>query len=115
MNLQKTILSLLFFIIASLTVFAQKDVDNQVNDLIKKDNIMLTENDKSLELSGEQETKAKELYKALLVSENDISKSKKKKEAYKKAMKSKRRETIESIKSLLTPKQLAAYNAYGAK
>ena len=115
MNLQKTILSLLFFIITSATVFAQKDIDNQVNDLIQQDNVMLTEHDKSLKLSEEQEVKIKELYKALILLETETSKSKRKKEEYKKTIASKRIEIMQSKKSLLTSKQLAAYDAYGAK
>lgn len=115
MNLQKTILSLLFFIITSSAVFAQKDIDTQINDLIKEDNIMLTETDKSLKLSEEQEVKFKEIYKTLFVFKAETSKSKKKKEAYKEALKSKLLEIMQSKKSLLTPKQLAAYDAYDAK
>ncbi len=115
MNLQKTILSLLFFVITSSAVFAQKDVDNQINDLIQYDNVKLTGHDKSLKLSETQESKAKELYKALILFQSETSKSKKKKVAYKEELKTKRMETINAVKSLLTPKQLAAYNAYGAK
>lgn len=115
MNLQKTILSLLFFIITSVTVFAQNDIDNQVNDLIQQDNVMLTEKDKSLKLTKDQEVKIREIRKALILLESEAPKSKKKKEEFKKTMKPKRIEAIESIKSLLTPKQLEAYNSYGAK
>ncbi|MDO5980538.1 hypothetical protein [Flavivirga spongiicola] len=115
MNLQKTIMSLLFFIITSSAVFAQKDIDSQINDLIKEDNIMLTETDKSLKLSEEQEVKIKEIYRALIVFKNETSKSKKKKGVYKKALTSKLMETMQEKKDLFTPKQLAAYDAYDAK
>ncbi|MDD7885781.1 hypothetical protein [Flavivirga sp. 57AJ16] len=115
MNLQKTIMSLLFFIITSSAVFAQQDIDDQINDLIKEDNVMLTETDKSLKLSEEQEAKFREIYRSLIVFKTETSKSKKKKEAYKNALMSKLKETMTSKKSLLTQKQLAAYNAYGAK
>ena len=115
MNLQKTILSLLFFIITSSAVFAQKDFDTQINDLIKQDNIMLTETDKSLKLSEEQEVKIKEIYRTLFVFKAETSKSKKKKGVYKEALKTKRRETINSVKSVLTAKQVVAYNSYDAK
>ncbi len=115
MNLQKTILSLLFFVITSSAVFAQKDIDTKVNDFIQRDNVMLTENDKSLKLSEIQQAKAKEIYKALILFQAETSKSKKKKEGYKKELQAKRIETLDAIKKMLTSKQLAAYNAYGAK
>ncbi|NMH88285.1 hypothetical protein [Flavivirga algicola] len=115
MNLQKTILSLLFFVITSSAVFAQSDVDAKVNDLIQQDNVMLTGKDKSLKLSKTQEAQAKELYKALVLFQAETSKSKKKKDTYKKELRAKRGETLDAIKSLLTSKQLAAYDAYGAK
>ncbi|TGV03993.1 hypothetical protein [Flavivirga rizhaonensis] len=116
MNLQKTILSLLFFIIASSVTFAQQDVDSQINDLIKKDNVMLTENDKSLKLTEEQTLKLKEAYKKLVLFENDLPRSKKKKkEAYREAMTPILSETMAYKRSLLTSKQLAAYNAYDAR
>ncbi|GAA3641936.1 hypothetical protein [Flavivirga jejuensis] len=108
MNLQKTMLSLLFFITVSATAFAQKGIDSQVNDLIKKDNLELTINDKSLKLSKKQEAKLRELYKELLTLEKEAPKSKKKKETFNKKIEEKRKKTYAAKNDLLTPKQKQA-------
>ncbi|WP_406683847.1 hypothetical protein N1F78_14315 [Seonamhaeicola sp. MEBiC1930] len=115
MNTKKNILSFLFLLMTSSVVFAQNNIDSQINNLIKRDNIMLTESDKNLELSKEQINKAKEIYKGMILYENKASKSERKSNAFMKKMAAKLVETKQAIKSLLTPEQLSVYNAYGAK
>ncbi|MDO5971074.1 hypothetical protein Q4Q35_14800 [Flavivirga aquimarina] len=112
MNLQKTILSLLFLIMTSATVFAQKHIDTQVNNFIQEYNDMLTEKDKSLKLSEAQEAKARELYKSLAILESKAPKSEKKKQAFVEEMKPKRREIMRSIWGLFTPEQTKAFKSH---
>ncbi len=115
MNLRKITMMLLFFMATSLTAFAQKGIDSEVNKHIEYDNVKLTHSDKSLKLTPEQTAKAIEIYKTLVAYENGLSKSKKKKGAYKEEIMDKRIEADDAFKKLLTPKQLKAYTSYGDK
>ncbi|AUP77309.1 hypothetical protein C1H87_00675 [Flavivirga eckloniae] len=97
----------------SATVFAQKSVDAQITDLIKRDNTLLTEKDTSLKLTEAQEAKVREIYKELVVVLDKAPKSKKKQQEFEKTVLPKREETLNAVLSLLTPKQLEAYNTNG--
>ena len=114
MNLQKITLVLLFIIVSS-TVFAQEELDSQIKHYTETVNIRLTKNNENLKLSEAQENQVNALYKTFFLTKKEKSKSIRKKEDFKTVMKVERQKLNQSIKSLLKPKQLVAYNSYRAK
>jgi hypothetical protein len=107
--------SIVFLLVIPSGVFAQKWVDNQVNNLTYKVNTKLIASNENLKLSEEQELQVRILYKQFILYKSEKGKSIQDKNELWEAIKPKFQETNKAVKSILSSEQLAAYNAYKAK